>query len=549
MLKHLDVKNFALIDDLEIDFHDGLTALTGETGSGKSILLESLSLLFGKRSDAEYIRHGASKALVTGNFILNDEQQKSLDLPREITLSREIDATGRHLIKINHETSTLQRLKQIANKIGLIHGQNDTHMLMDKASYVDFVDQLDKSRTQNLLNNYLLKRSTYHELNKHYESLKSKKKETLERVDFLTYQVKELDALSLKTNELEELQEQVSKLKNFDRIQQALKETVELLNGPSFALDNLYDGFKNLQKISSFDKSYEVEAKVLEDSYYNLEDSIKNIENLFKSLDFDEESFNLKQQRIFELNKIETKYGKSINDLVIYLAQIKEELALSTDYDGYLKDQEIKLKKAYEDALKEGLVLRKYRMELAKKLEKELTESLHQLDLTKAKFEIQFETLKDNQALEENGIDSLEFMISLNEGEPLKPLAKVASGGEKARFMFSLKSIFARNSKLSMLVFDEIDIGISGKTASKVATKMKELSKDIQTLTITHLPQVAAKADHHYAIYKEKKDGRIQTFIDILDKEKRILAIASMLSDESISPFAIEQAKALLNQN
>lgn len=548
MLKHLDVKNFALIDDLEIDFEKGLTALTGETGSGKSILLESLSLLFGKRSDAEYIRHGATKALVTGKFILNDEQQQTLGLPKEVVLSREIDATGRHLIKVNQETSTLQKLKQISNKIGLIHGQNDTHMLMDKSSYVDFVDQIDKQKTQELLNKYLIKRSNYLELSKKLETLKSKKKETLERVDFLTYQVKELDQLNLKTNEKEQLEEQVDKLKNFDKIKQALKEATELLNNETFNMGNLYDAYKVVSKIGSFDPQYENEAKVLEESYYNLEDAIKNVSSLYKDLDFDEDTFNQNQARIFELNKIETKYAKSINDLVVYLAQIKEELALSTDYDGYLKDIKQKVDKAYEETYNEGLKLRKYREILAKKLEKELTESLHQLDLTKAKFEIVFEPLKDNQALEENGIDALEFMISLNEGEPLKALAKVASGGEKARFMFSLKSIFARNSKLSMLVFDEIDIGISGKTASKVASKMKEISKDIQTLTITHLPQVAAKADYHYAIYKEKKDNRMQTFINILDDEKRILAIASMLSDEEISPFAIEQAKALLHQ-
>lgn len=549
MLKHLDVKNFALIDDLEIDFHEGLTALTGETGSGKSILLESLSLLFGKRSDAEYIRHGSSKAIVKGVFSLNKEQQEALSLPSEVILTREIDQSGRHVIKVNQETQTLLRLKQIANKIGLIHGQNDTHMLMDRSGYVDLVDQLDKTKTSSLLQSYLLKRSSYLELNKHYETLKNKKKETLERIDFLSYQVKELEAFRLKENEKEELEELVDKLKNFDKIKQALKEANELLNSGMFNTDNLYQAFKTLDKISNFDVSYQKETNALEEAFYNLEESIKNIGYLFKDLDFDEESFNQNQARIFELNKVETKYGKSINELVKYLSEIKEELALSTDYEGYLKETKIKVDKAYQEAFNEGLKLRKYRENLAKKLEKELLDSLRQLDLPKADFQIKFDQLNENQNLDENGIDQLEFMISLNEGEPLKPLSKVASGGEKARFMFSLKSIFAINSKLSMLVFDEIDIGISGKTASKVASKMKELSKDIQTLTITHLPQVAAKADYHYAIYKEKVDNRMNTFISVLDNEKRVLSIASMLSDEEISPFAIEQAKALLHQN
>lgn len=548
MLKRLLVKNFALIDDLEIEFQDGLTALTGETGSGKSILLESLSLLFGKRSDAEFIRHGKSKAEVTGVFKLKSAQQKLLELPEEITLHREIDNSGRHTIRLNGDIITLAKLKQISSNIGLIHGQNDTYMLFDKSSYVTFVDQIDMNKTTDLIQKYLIKRSRYLEEKAKLESLKSKKKESLERIDFLSFQVKELEGYKLIPNEKEELEEKIEKLKNFDTIQSSLKQANEALNSQNFQLDDLYLAFKQLSKIADFDKVYGNLATTLEDNYYTLEDSIKTLNQLLRNLDFDDEAFNMYQQRVFELNKIEVKYAKPINELVDYLSQIKEELALSSDYEGYLKEVSDRVDKYYMDAYQDALKLHDVRVKLAKHLEEELTTNLQELDLAKAVFKIEFEPIEVGVLLGDNGVDVVEFMISLNEGEPIKPLSKVASGGEKARFMFSLKSIFARNSGLSMLVFDEIDIGISGKTAAKVANKMKDLSKDLQTLVITHLPQVAAKADYHFNIYKEKVDDRMQTFIKLLSKDDRILSIASMLSDDSISPFAIEQAKSLLSK-
>ena len=548
MLKRLLVKNFALIDDLEIEFQDGLTALTGETGSGKSILLESLSLLFGKRSDAEFIRHGKSKAEVTGVFKLKSAQQKLLELPEEITLHREIDNSGRHTIRLNGDIITLAKLKQISSNIGLIHGQNDTYMLFDKSSYVTFVDQIDMNKTTDLIQKYLIKRSRYLEEKTKLESLKSKKKESLERIDFLSFQVKELEGYKLIPNEKEELEEKIEKLKNFDTIQSSLKQANEALNSQNFQLDDLYLAFKQLSKIADFDKVYGNLATTLEDNYYTLEDSIKTLNQLLRNLDFDDEAFNMYQQRVFELNKIEVKYAKPINELVDYLSQIKEELALSSDYEGYLKEVSDRVDKYYMDAYQDALKLHDVRVKLAKHLEEELTTNLQELDLAKAVFKIEFEPIEVGVLLGDNGVDVVEFMISLNEGEPIKPLSKVASGGEKARFMFSLKSIFARNSGLSMLVFDEIDIGISGKTAAKVANKMKDLSKDLQTLVITHLPQVAAKADYHFNIYKEKVDDRMQTFIKLLSKDDRILSIASMLSDDSISPFAIEQAKSLLSK-
>lgn len=548
MLKHLDVKNFALIDDLEIDFNHGLTALTGVTGSGKSILLESLSLLFGKRSDAEYIRFGKTKATVKGVFSLSLIQMDKLGLPKEITLVREIDASGKHNVKLNDETITLSRLKNISSEIGLIHGQNDLYQLLDRSTYVLFIDQINLSAINEMMRSYLLKRSSYLEALEHYESLKSRKNESLERVDFLTFQIKELESFNLVKDEKNRIEDDIAKLKNFDVIKQALAFSNETLNSEMFQMDLMYEVIRQLDKIKKLDSNYEEIHKILENSYYNMDEAIKSIKHALDHLDFDADLFNSYQERVYELSKIETKYQKSNNELVEYLSSIKEELAISVDYEGYLKKAQSHTDALYLEAYNSALKLHDLRIKLAKKLALELTKSLQELDLDKAKFEIIFDDVKEGINLDESGIDKVEFMISLNDGEPLKPLSKVASGGEKARFMFALKSFFAKNSGLSMLVFDEIDIGISGKTASKVALKMHEISKDIQTLVITHLPQVAARADHHYAIYKDKVDDRMQTFIKVLNYDEKVLSIASMLSDDEISSFAIEQAKALLKK-
>lgn len=546
MLKHLEVKNFALIDDLSIDFPDGLTAITGETGSGKSILLESLQLLFGKRSDAEYIRTGTTKAVVSGRFILKNETSSLLSTPKDITIVREIDASGRHVVKLNDEVITLARLRQITNHIGLIHGQNDTYQLLDKNTYVSFIDQVDVLKTQELLQKYLLKRSSYLEGLEAFKNLENKKQETLERADFLKFQINELKSYNLVLGEKENLEEQVKRLKNYDSIMQSLKFTYETLNGQLFQTNLLFDAYKQMDKITNYDHTLSETTKLLEESYYNLEEANKQVEQALSSLDFDSNAFNQYQERLYELSKIETKYAKTNDELVVYLEKITDELVMSEDYDGYIKMAKEKLDKQYDEAYKLGEALSVHRKKIAIKLEKELTQALKLLDLDKAQFKIEFEPLKPKMTLGEDGLDSVEFMISFNEGEPLKPLAKVASGGEKARFMFSLKSLYAVNSNLSLLVFDEIDIGISGKTATKMANVMLKHTSDLQMIVITHLPQIAAKANHHYSIYKTFSDQRMETKINILDDDARILSIAGMLSDDEITPFAIEQAKQLL---
>ena len=549
MILKLKVSDFALIDDLEMNFLSGLSALTGETGAGKSIILESLHLLFGKRADSTMVRHQASKAVVSGTFELKEEQMMTLDLPKVIDVEREIDLTGRHVMRLNGQPVTLAKLKEVMQAIGHIHSQQDTLTLFDKSYYLSFVDQVDQKKTDSLINQYLIKRSNYLEKKKHVEGLKRKKNESIEKQSFLEYQVNELKAYHLVSDEKETLEETIEKLKNFDKIMNQLRTAYDILNHEHFSIDQIYDASKALEKISFLDKNYQEMSERIQNAYYELDDVKSSIYQTIESLDFDEKEFDSMQERLYDLIKIEQKYQKTIAEVIDFLAAIEEELMLITDYDHYLEEAHQSLNKAFNDAYEAGLFLSNHRKNCAKKLEKDVIIELKDLDLEKAKFEIVFENLEKNESnLLESGIDQIEFYISLNEGEPIKPLSKVASGGERARFMFALRSIYAKANHLSLLILDEIDIGISGKTAAKVAHKMKELSLMMQLIVITHLPQVAAKADHHYGITKIKEKERMVTRILKLSENERIEMIAMMLSDEKLSHFAIEQAKMLLRK-
>ena len=549
MLKQLHVQNFALIDDLQMDFLPGLSALTGETGAGKSIILESLYLLFGKRSDATMIRHGMSKAHVMGIFELSKLKQEELGLPEIIKVERDIDLQGRHIMKINDEPTTLARIKDVMLSMGSIHSQTETMSLFERSYYLELIDQTDVSKINEIKNQYLILRSNYLSKKKHHEELKLKKNQSIEKKSFLEYQVEELKAFNLQVDEKIMLDEKIEKLKNFDKIMSSLKLAHQSLENDVFSIDTIYDAAKALEKIGHLDKSYEEIHNRIEEAYYNLDDVKSLMYQTIEQLDFDEEEFNLMQERCFELVKIETKYQKSINELIDYLASIEEELMLITDYDAYLESSKKEVDKAFNEAYQLGLKLSDLRKKLAKKLASDVLIELKDLDLEKASFDIVFDDIKkDENSMLETGLDNVEFYISLNEGEPVKPLAKVASGGERARFMFALKSIYAKANHLSLLILDEIDIGISGKTASKVAQKMKKLSLDMQLIVITHLPQVAARATHHYGIKKQKENERMVTRIHQLSDMERIESVALMLSDEKITHYAIEQAKLLLEK-
>lgn len=547
MILTLKVQNFALIEDIEINLEDKLTVLTGETGTGKTIILEALHLLFGKRSDQTMIRYGKDKALVFGMFKISKAVQIKFELPETIEVLREIDINGRHKIVLNEKPITLANLRVIMDEVGSMHGQSETMQLLDPSTYINYLDQISEDKTKKLTNQYLMDRFNFLEMRKKLNELKNKKDSDLEQQEFYEYQIKEIANYNLVPNEKNELLEKVNELSHFDTISLNLRESYQLLE--AFNIDNLYDIGKRMEKINSFMNDFQEANENIYDMYYNLVEIKNNIFNKIETLNFDENEFNMMQERVFELTKLEEKYKKDIDELIKYKEDLEEKLLLITNYDQYIKDYQNKVDKAFNKAYDSGLALRKQRQINAKELESKLIFELSELDLVNATIKIIFnEIKKEHNILLDNGIDEVDFHISLNEGEPIKPLAKVASGGERARFMFALKIIYANQNNLSLLVLDEIDIGISGKTAAMVANKMQQVANNLQLIVISHLPQVAARADNHYGIYKYLENNRMVTNIKKLSYDQRVETIALMLSDESLSNFAIEQAKRLLQK-
>jgi DNA repair protein RecN (Recombination protein N) len=541
MLKTLHISRVAIIDDITLHFNQGLTALTGETGAGKSIIMESLQLLFGKRSDQTLIRDGYEEAIVSGTFVLNTHVRARFELPEEITIERVISKTGKHLMKLNDKPVTLQMIKTITPYIGDIHEQEDMYQLLDPNQYLEMLDARNQEVIEPLKVEYLLAKSSYEDHIKKIEQLKLDHQSFLTKQDMYAFQKQELDALNLTVPSLKTIEEELDALKHFDLIKQQLTLVSNLsLEGQ---LDHqLYDITQALKKIAPF-LGQSIDINELNMAYYTFNETFKTVSKTLEQMDFNDLHFEQLQQRSFDIMNMLKKYQMDEEALISYHESLSMQLSMANDYEAFIKDANKTLQSLKEHVILKAKKLSEKRKIIATSMEVEIIEVLHKLALEHAKFQIE---LTQSKEILPTGMDEVAFNISLNEGESLKPLHKVASGGERARFMFALKATHAMNHHVSMLILDEIDTGVSGQIASKVAQFMSTLSSGMQVVIITHLPQVAARAKTHIAVKKVLKEKRMVTEIYTLEGNDRITHIAMMLSDENISPFAIEQAKVLL---
>ena len=552
MLKRLKIENLAIIEDLSVEFKPGMTALTGQTGAGKSLLIDSLKLLFGTRADSDLIRYGADEATVLGEFIQLNDALKALLLTMDfksdaLIIKRAINRNNKNTITINNKVITLNELKKIAYYLGDIHEQHDITKLLDPKLQLALVDQMALKEIEPLYNQYQMTKDKYHTTKHKYEQALKEKASKEMALESLKDMSEELSKMKLDTSEKDALHLQIEKLSHQEKIVNNVNKAFELLD-ELYQKGDIYEASEALKAVKSFDDLYLNGSQKLAEIYYELEGLRTDLKKSLALFDyFSESELDSLQERLQALVMLEKKYGKTVPELIDYLKEIEEKIMITEDYDGYLKKLKTETEQTYQQVVSEGETLRKLRKSLAKKLEKEMISELSQLDLEKVRFEITFED-KSPIELYDDGIDLVTFNIGLNEGEPLKPLYKTASGGELSRFMLALKIVFAKYQGLNLVVFDEIDMGISGKTASKVAQRIKHLSHQLQVLSITHLPQVAAVAGNHYHILKTIKDNRTVTNIDILDHEKRILILAEMLSGDRIDLYAIEHAKALLEK-
>ena len=533
-----------------------MTVLTGETGAGKSLIIDTISLLLGARADSDMIRYNESKAIVKGVFTHNnllDElfKSNSIKILDTITIYREIMDSSRNVIKINDTNVTLQFLKSISNYLADIHIQNDTYKLFNPETYLSFIDPKNDSKFDKLINNYSKALYDYLEKYKVYDKIILGNKNLKDKLEFLEYEKNELETLELYEGIDTELESAVNRLSNFDKIKNNLAESYNALSVDGAGIDLIYEAAKALEGIASYDEKFNDYSEKLMDMYYISTDIKDDIAKELDSLDYDEEELNISIDKLNKINKAKEKYKKSVSELIKYLEEINIELDMNNNYDELLDNTKKELKALFDKVKAEAIKLSDYRKKLSLDIEKGIIKEAMELDLENTNFKIEFNECNfddylDKSVFLENGIDKVNFVISFNKGEPLKPLNKVASGGEMSRIMLAFKCYFSKNMPTDLMIFDEIDTGVSGVTAKKIAIKMKNISRSMQVLCITHLPQVAAIGDYHKHIYKVLENDRTKTMIEDLDFEKRTMEIAKMLSGDKISVYAIEHAKELI---
>ncbi len=557
MLISLSVKNFAIIEDVNISFKNGLTVLTGETGAGKSLIIDSISLLLGERANSEMIRNGEEKATITGLFDFNNKRLSayldSLDIEHidnKIEVNRTISNT-KNVIRVNGKVISLNELKIIAKYLADIHEQFDMVKLLNKENYLDIVDGFKYDLINEYKDIYLSSLEKLKEKEKEYQSLLNQINDIKSKRDSYEYALKELISFDLKEGEEIEIDEEIELLNNFDKIYELLQESKQIIEKDS--LSDIYSIKENINKLSKYQSEYIEVYEKINDHYYELEAIYEDLIKKTDRLDYDPKRLDDLIERKNSLSQLKKKYGKDTKELIEYQETLKKLLQSNEDLDISLKEKRDELSAQYDKTYGYALNLSKVRQEVSLNIEKELMNNLKDLSLSSV-FKIAINTQKkdDNLSLSifnENGIDDIDFYIETNIGEGLKPLSKVVSGGEMSRIMLAIKVLFIKSQKISTVIFDEIDTGISGEIAQKVALKIKEISLNTQVITITHLPQVASLSNSHIKISKEVKDNRTFTSIKELSLDEKIYEIALMISDGKVSEKQLEYAKEMVLSN
>lgn len=554
MLLRLVVTNFAIIENMDIEFKDGLTVLTGETGAGKSLIIDSLSLLLGERASTELIRAGKDKAVITGYFKTDSIYLKSAlekkgisILNDEIVIERAISQTKSY-IKVNNTYITLQELKSLSKYLADIHMQFDNEKILNPENYLDIIDGFKYELTQEYLNHYLDALNTFKTSKNNYLSLVKKQKEIESRKEFYEYELKELESMNLISGEDEKLKEEIDLLKNYDKIY-ALFQNIDSLIREDFN-DKLYEVKDNLEKLSEYQPSYKESYEKLNDYYYEIDSIFSDLKKDFSKLDYDPNKLDTLLERENELSKLKKKYNKTIDELIEYIDELKSLLSLSENFDEKINELKDIMIKSYDDTYSKALDLTKIRKEISKSIEKELEKNMSDLSL-KAVFKVDFKEINKEKDCEgliftEKGIDVVDFLIETNIGEGLKSLSKTVSGGESSRIMLAIKALFIKSQKIPTVIFDEIDTGISGEVARKVALKIYEISLSSQVISITHLPQVASLSKNHLKISKEVINGRTYTNMKELSLDEKIYEIALMISGGKVTNSQLEYAKEMV---
>ena len=546
MLKSLFISSFVIIDQTTVDFDEGMTALTGETGAGKSIIINALEQLCGARASSSLVRKGSKKAVIEGVFDMNDSIQKILDELNidgddDLIITKEILVNGRSTIKINYRTVTNSALKQVAPYLLDIHSQYQTQGIFNVKNHLKILQSFMNHQDDSLLSEY---HKHYFEYKKISQKIKKLEQEDLsdERIEYYQKQYDELKDFEYTDEIIDQLEEELRMMKNYESMHKYMTDFNGAMSDKQGALNQINDALSALGHMNDTE-SFSALYDEFYNQYYSMQDIVDRIETAFDSIDFDEYRFNELQEELFTIHRLQRKYGYSVDDIYQAQTELKEKLDAALNREDVLADLNKQKDQAYHEAYQIASKLTSLREEQGLIFVDALEKELKDLYLPDAKLKVDIKEC----SLSDTGKDDITFMVSMNKGQAFTPLNETASGGEISRLMLAIKTITMNQNQMNTLVFDEIDTGVSGKVADAIGLKMHSISLNNQVLCITHLPQVAIHADHHYAIKKLSHDEETYSTLAVLSEDERIEEIAKMLSGDVVTAEAIDNAKRLLH--
>ena len=552
MLLEISIKNFAIIEEISLTFENGMTVLTGETGAGKSIIIDAMNLMLGARASLDVIRHGANKAEIEGLFSVGENpaltqilEENGIDVTEELIIRRDILQNGRSIGRINGQMVTLTTLRAVGQYLVDIHGQHDQEELMKPNMHIRMLDEFGNEQFADVKKHYQELFESYRQLRKRVVTKQKNEQEHKARIEMLEFQIAEIEAATLKSGEDQVLNQKRDKLLNHKNIADTLTNAYVMLDDEEFSsLSNIRSAMNDLMTLEEFDADYKEMSANVSEAYYILEEVTKHLGDVIDDLDFDAGSLQQIEARLEVIYSITRKYGGSVDDVLEYYDNITKEYNLLTGNDESSDDMEKALKRLEKELIVAAEELSQERHALAKNLEAEIKQELADLYMEKADFQVQFTKGKFNR----DGNETVEFYISTNPGEGFKPLVKVASGGEISRLMLAIKSAFSRKEDKTSIVFDEVDTGVSGRVAQAIAQKIYKIGSNGQVLAISHLPQVIAIADYQFFIEKRSDENTTVSTVRLLTEEERVEEIAKMLAGSDITEMAREQARELLKK-
>lgn len=550
MLLEISIKNFAIIEAISLNFEKGMTVLTGETGAGKSIIIDAMNMMLGARAATDVIRHGAPKAEIEGLFSVENSHalqmifdEQGIELGDEIIIRREILQNGRSVSRVNGQMVNLSVLRSIGQYLVDIHGQHDQEELMRPQLHIQMLDGFGDADFLELKQSYQTNFDAYRKMRKQLLEIKKNQEEHKARIEMLEFQMAEIESASLQPGEDLKLNQERDKLLNHKNIADTLTNAYTMLDNEEFSsLANVRSAMNDMESLEDYDAEYREISSSLSESYYVLEDVTKRLEDIIEDLDFDGNHLMQIESRLDLIHAITRKYGGNVDDVLMYFTKITEEYNLLTGNHLSSEDMEAELKKLEVSLVDLATKLASARHNLAQQLEIEIQQELKDLYMDKARFQVQFTKGKFTR----EGNESVEFYISTNPGEDFKPLVKVASGGELSRLMLAIKSAFSRKEGKTSIVFDEVDTGVSGRVAQAIAQKIHKIGQHGQVLAISHLPQVIAIADYQFFIEKISNDHSTVSTVRLLTVEERVEEVAKMLAGENVTEAALSQARELL---